>query len=110
MEFLLSDHLKCDELVVAYEDRPTGGLLLEEVPGHLIFCQKKKKLLHAVDDMCGSMLIVLIKISSYIPSSVVQESEHKDRAMNQAVSYRRLITMITIKLSSGRSCHKSRIL
>lgn len=70
----------------------------------------KKKLLHAVDDMCASMLIVLIKISSCIPSSVVQESEHKDRAMNQAVFYRKLITMITIKLSSGRSRHKSFIL
>lgn len=109
MELLLSDHLKCDEFVVAYENRPTGGLLREEVPGHLIFCQKKK-LLHAVDDMCGSMLIVLIKISSYIPSSVVQESEHKDRAVNQAVFYRKLITVITIKLSSGRSRHKSFIL
>lgn len=109
MELLLSDHLKCDEFVVAYENRPTGGLLREEVPGHLIFCQKKK-LLHAVDDMCGSMLIVFIKISSYIPSSVVQECEHKDRAMNQAVFYRKLITMITIKLSSGRSRHKSCIL
>ena len=79
-------------------------------PGTSNFLPKKKNILHAVDDMCGSMLIVLIKISSYIPSSVVQESEHKDRAMNQAVSYRRLITMITIKLSSGRSCHKSCIL
>ena len=109
MELLLSDHLKCDEFVVAYENRPTGGLLREEVAGHLIFCQKKK-LLHAVDDMCGSMLIVLIKISSYIPSSVVQESEHKDRVVNQAVFYRKLITVITIKLSSGRSRHKSFIL
>ena len=109
MKVLLSDHLKCEEFVVAYENRPTGGLLREEVPGHLIFCQKKI-LLHAVDDMCGSMLIVLIKTSSYIPSSVVQESEHKDRAMNQAVFYWKLITMITIKLSSGRSRHKSFIL
>ena len=66
--------------------------------------------LNAVDDMCGSMLIVLIKTSSYIPSSVVQESEHKDRAMNQAVFYWKLITMITIKLSSDRSRHKSFIL
>ena len=39
--------------VVAYENRPTGGLLREEVPGHLIFLGKK--LFRAVDDMCSSM-------------------------------------------------------
>lgn len=41
VKLLLSDHQKCDEFVVAYGNRPTGGLLREEVPGHLIFCPKK---------------------------------------------------------------------